>query len=63
VKAGGETVGKVTSGTWSPTFEKALGLAYVGVAHAAPGTALTLDVRGRELPARVVEIPFYRRPK
>jgi aminomethyltransferase len=63
VKAGGGTVGRVTSGTWSPTFEKALGLAYVGVDHAAPGTALTLDVRGRELPARVVEIPFYRRPK
>lgn len=60
---GGEPVGAVTSGTWSPTFEKALGLAYVPPDLAAPGTPLTLDVRGRQLAARVVETPFYRRPK
>jgi aminomethyltransferase len=60
---GGETVGIVTSGTWSPTFEKALGLAYVPPDLAAPGTPLTLDVRGRQLAARVVDAPFYRRAK
>jgi len=60
---GGAPVGVVTSGTWSPTFEKALGLAYVPPDLAAPGTPLTLDVRGRQLAARVVETPFYRRPK
>ncbi len=59
----GEAVGKVTSGTWSPTFEKAIGMAYVPVEMAAPGTPLTLDVRGRPVPAVVVEMPFYRRPK
>ncbi|HKH46507.1 MAG TPA: glycine cleavage system aminomethyltransferase GcvT [Thermoanaerobaculia bacterium] len=59
----GGTVGTVTSGTWSPTFEKALGLAYVPPDKAAPGTPLTLDVRGRQLAARVVETPFYRRAK
>ena len=59
----GHAVGGVTSGTWSPTFEKALGMAYVPPALAAPGTPLTLDVRGKPLPAVVVEIPFYRRPK
>jgi aminomethyltransferase len=59
----GGTVGTVTSGTWSPTFEKALGLAYVPPDLAAPGTPLTLDVRGRQLAARVVETPFYRRAK
>jgi aminomethyltransferase len=58
----GHPVGAVTSGTWSPTLEKALGLAYVPVALAAPGSALTLDVRGRQLPAVVVPTPFYRRP-
>jgi aminomethyltransferase len=63
VSVGGEPAGRVTSGTWSPTFEKALGLAYVPVEHAAPGTALGLDVRGREVAARVVETPFYRRGK
>lgn len=59
----GETVGAVTSGTWSPTFEKALGMAYVPLALAAPGTSLTLDVRGKEIPATVVELPFYRRAR
>jgi aminomethyltransferase len=59
----GQTVGTVTSGTWSPTFEKALGLAYVPVEMAAPGTPLTLDVRGRQLAARIVEAPFYRRAR
>ncbi|MDY7095850.1 MAG: glycine cleavage system aminomethyltransferase GcvT [Acidobacteriota bacterium] len=60
---GGETVGKVTSGTFSPTFKQALGLAYVPVELAEPGTALTLEVRGREIPAEVRETPFYRRDK
>jgi aminomethyltransferase len=59
----GGAVGAVTSGTWSPTFEKALGLAYVPPEMAAVGTALAIDVRGRALPAVVVEIPFYRRAR
>jgi aminomethyltransferase len=60
---GGESVGAVTSGTWSPTFEKALGMAYVPPEMAAPGTPITVDVRGKGLPAVVVETPFYRRPR
>ena len=63
VLSGGEAVGVVTSGTWSPTLEKALGMAYVPAALAAPGTHLDLDVRGRTVPAAVVEMPFYRRKK
>jgi aminomethyltransferase len=63
VVSGGAAVGRVTSGTWSPTFEKALGMAYVPPALAAPGTRLALDVRGKTLPAVVVELPFYRRPR
>ena len=59
----GAKVGEVTSGTWSPTFEKALGLAYVPPEMAAVGTPLALDVRGKALPATVVETPFYRRPR
>jgi len=59
----GEAVGTVTSGTWSPTFEKALGMAYVPAAMAAPGTALSIDVRGKSLPAVIVDLPFYRRAK
>jgi glycine cleavage system T protein (aminomethyltransferase) len=56
-------VGVVTSGTWSPTFEKALGMAYVPPRLAAPGTPLAIDVRGKALAAAVVELPFYRRAR
>jgi aminomethyltransferase len=63
VVSDGQAVGTVTSGTWSPTFQKALGLAYVPVALSEPGTSLTLDVRGKAVPAVVTAVPFYRRPK
>lgn len=63
VVVNGETVGAVTSGTWSPTFEKAIGMAYVPIAHASVGSAVEIEVRGKRLPARVVETPFYRRAR
>jgi aminomethyltransferase len=63
VTEGGERVGEVTSGTWSPTFEKALGLAYVPPGMAAAGTPLTFDVRGKTLAGKVVDTPFYRRAR
>ncbi len=63
VLAGGEVVGEVTSGTFSPTLGKAIGMAYVPPALAAPGTPLEVDVRGRKLAAVVVGLPFYRRKK
>ena len=56
-------VGIVTSGTFSPTFEKALGMAYVPTRLEAPGSRLAIEVRGREIPAAVVPLPFYRRSK
>lgn len=59
----GAEVGVVTSGTWSPTLEKALGMAYVPVAINEPGTEIELEVRGRKLGGVVVELPFYSRPK
>ncbi len=60
---GEREVGHVTSGTWSPTFEKALGMAYVPIALAEPGGGIGIDVRGRRLAARVAKLPFYRRPR
>ncbi len=57
----GSRVGQVTSGTWSPTFEKALGMAYVPSHLAAPGTMVEIDVRGRTVPARLAALPFYKR--
>ena len=59
----GNPVGVVTSGTWSPTFEKALGMAYVPVALAGVGTEIEIDVRGKNLKARVIALPFYKRAR
>ncbi len=59
----GAPVGKVTSGTFSPSLGKALAMAYVAPDHAAINTALTVDVRGKGEAAKVVPLPFYRRPK
>jgi aminomethyltransferase len=58
VFAGEEEVGRVTSGGFSPSLNYPLAMAYVRTAHAADGTALTIEVRGKRLPARVVPMPF-----
>jgi aminomethyltransferase len=63
VRHHGVEVGKVTSGTQTPFLKKAIGMAYVPVALAAAGTELDIDVRGRAATARVVPLPFYKRPK
>ncbi len=55
--------GNVTSGTFAPTVQKAIAMAYVAPTCAAVGTALAVDVRGKPEPAQVVPLPFYRRPK
>ena len=54
----GERVGRVTSGAPSPTLGRSIGLAYVRPELAEPGTRLAIEVRKRELPARVVSTPF-----
>ncbi len=59
VTAGGAEVGVVTSGTVSPSLGEGIALARVPAAHAAPGTALGVRIRDRDLPAVVVRPPFY----
>ena len=54
-------VGQVTSGTFSPTFDKPIAMAYVRPEAAAVGTELQVDIRGRCEPAQVVKLPFYKR--
>lgn len=63
ILADGKPVGTVTSGTFSPTLERPIAMGYVPPEYAQPGTELTVDVRGRTVPARVVKLPFYRRPQ
>jgi aminomethyltransferase len=59
----GRPVGRVTSGTFAPTLQRSVAMAYVDPGHAAVGSPLRVDIRGKEEPARVVALPFYRRPR
>ena len=58
VLSGDEPVGTVTSGGFSPSLGQPIAMAFVEPAHAAPGTNLSLDVRGRRIAATVVPLPF-----
>ena len=53
--------GEVTSGTHSPMLDVGIGMGYVPTADAAPGNPITIDVRGRERAARIVDKPIYKR--
>jgi aminomethyltransferase len=61
VVSGGKPVGHVTSGTFSPTLNRPIAMAYVEPSAAEIGTKLAVDVRGREEPCTVVALPFYKR--
>lgn len=63
VLQGEEIVGEVTSGTFSPTFERPIAMAYVRPTAAAIGSHLATDIRGTQYPATVVPLPFYERSK
>ncbi len=58
----GAPTGQVTSGTLSPTLKRPIALGYVPPAHAAAGTELAIEIRGKAVPAAIVPLPFYRRP-
>ena len=59
VLAGGEEAGTVTSGTFSPSLEIGIGMAYVRADLAEPGTEVEIDVRGKRRPARIASKPLY----
>jgi aminomethyltransferase len=59
--ADGNVVGVVTSGTQSPSLEKAIGLGYVPTSMTALGTEVFILVRGKSLKAVVVSLPFYKK--
>jgi aminomethyltransferase len=63
IMSNGNEVGQVTSGTLTPTLQKALAMAYIEPALSAVGTEVLVDIRGKREPARVVPLPFYRRKK
>jgi aminomethyltransferase len=63
VLQGDTIVGEVTSGTFSPTLNRPIAMAYVAPAASSLGTKVAVDIRGTKYPATVVKLPFYERPK
>ena len=53
--------GRVTSGTHSPMLDQGIGMGYVPSALASPGEKITIDVRGKERHAHIVQKPIYKR--
>jgi aminomethyltransferase len=56
-----EEGGEVTSGSHSPMLDRGIGMGYVAAEHTAPGTTLTIDVRGKPRHAEVVKKPIYKK--
>ena len=59
----GETIGRVTSGSYSPTLDTSIAMGYVLGRHANLGQSVDLDIRGRIVSAKIVELPFYSRAR
>jgi aminomethyltransferase len=58
--AAGNEIGKVTSGTQSPSMKIAIGLGYVTVANSAVDTEIFIEIREKGVKAKVVKLPFYK---
>ncbi|MBR9923199.1 MAG: glycine cleavage system aminomethyltransferase GcvT [Bacteroidetes bacterium] len=54
-----EVIGRVTSGTQSPSLGKPIGMGYVPLSHKAPGSKILIDTGRKKLEGEVVKIPFY----
>jgi aminomethyltransferase len=60
VEVGGRTIGRVTSGTYSPTLERSIGMAYVEPGLAVIGQRIDVVIRDKPAGAVIVKMPFYR---
>ena len=63
VVIGGHETGRVTSGCPAPFLKKNIGMAYVPPNQTTIGAEIEISVRGQAAPARVVALPFYKRPQ
>ena len=59
--SGADRIGEVTSGTFSPTLEHSIAMAYVDADRSAVGAKIEVDIRGKRESAEVVPLPFYKR--
>src|SRR5580698_4532982 len=62
VSIGGHEVGAVTSGCPSPSLKKNIGMAYVPPNSSAVGSEIGINIRGQAAAARIIPLPFYKRP-
>jgi len=60
VDADGNVIGKVTSGTQSPSLQKAIGMGYVKNEFAKEGSEIFINIRDNKIRARIVKPPFYK---
>ncbi len=58
---GAESIGRVASGTQSPSLSTGIGMGYVAPLFAPANTAIGIEIRGRRVPAVIVPRPIYRR--
>ncbi len=56
----GNSIGKVTSGTQSPSLQKAIGMGYVNKEFAKEGSEIFIDIRNNKIKAKIVKFPFYK---
>jgi aminomethyltransferase len=59
----GTRIGEITSGSPAPFLKKNIALAYVPVEHSNLETELAVEIRGQKVKARVVPLPFYKKPR
>ena len=60
VNPSGEIIGRVTSGTQSPSLEQGIGLGYIESDWSKEGTKIAVEIRGKQQGATIVKLPFYR---
>ncbi|NQY06365.1 MAG: glycine cleavage system aminomethyltransferase GcvT [Flavobacteriaceae bacterium] len=60
IDGNGNIIGRVTSGTQSPSLGKGIGLGYVPVIFSDPGSKINIQIRKKSIPATVVKLPFYK---
>ena len=58
--AEGNVIGRVTSGTQSPSLQKAIGMGYIDKAMAKEGTEIFILIRNQKIKAKVIKFPFYK---
>ena len=59
----GNIIGRVTSGSFSPTLQKSIGMGYVSAGESSLGNEIEIVIRDKPIKAKIVKLPFYKRPK